>query len=208
MRQDDQRPEITESEESTIFSAHQTSAKLREEQKQQKRDDRQAMIAEMKERNRNTRTVTIVMSVLLTMIVIVCGLIVTLSLWPKSDERDMSKGYFLGDTTPPMDPQEVNMELVEAFYTNDGSLSIEVQFSNGSDVDKLLRGFDFTVTNNLDQVVASVKQSPDWKGDFVLPAKEYTNLVVIIPSENVKLKDDSLYILTVEYSLDTPARTY
>lgn len=202
MRKEERAPENSE-QDSTIFNQHQTSASLRQQQKEQQRQERQALIQELADRTGETRGVTRVMSIILAVVVLGCAAVLAFRLWPQPKDRDPDKGHFVSDgTLPELSEEEILMELDEAYYTNDGSLALVLTFSNGADTPKAVTGFSLKAINNNGDVIATGEQAADWDASFTVPKENYASMTVYIPPEDVLLPDDSLYAITVEYTVD------
>lgn len=203
MRKDDLEPDITE-QESTIFGQHRRAEELRQEQKEEKRRERQALARELAARTGESRRITLVMSIILAVLVVCCAAVVVYQLWPQPKDMDPDKGYFVSDgTLPELSQEGILAELNEAYYTNDGCLALELKLSNGLPSPQALTGFFLTVRNSVGEVIATGQQSADWdSSSLIVPPNGYEDLTVYIPPEDVLLKDDSLYNITVEYDFE------
>lgn len=202
MRKDDRKPNMAE-EESTIFSQHRSSASLRQEQKEERRRHRQELTKELAERTGESRRISLVMSIILAILVVGCVVVVFFQIRPQPKDRAPDSAHFVSEgVLPELSQEGILAELSEAYYTNDGSLALVLQLSNGLPTPQAVVGFSLTVKNGDGDVIATGQQADNWDAGLTVPKNGYEGLTVYIPAADVLLPNDTLYNMTVEYEIE------
>lgn len=201
-----QKPKSPE-EKSTIFSEHKSGEAIRQEQKEEQRRERKALVRELTSTSVETRTVTIVMVILLAVIVVGCGLAVFFGNRDNGKEIDPhSEHVLLTDALPELSQEGVKAAVTEAYYTVDGRLMVKLKLGNGLPTPQTVESFSLTLLNGSDEVIASGHQSADWDPtSLTVPANGYAELTLYIPKEDVKIANDSLREIKLEMEITANA---
>lgn len=196
------KPEPHEEEtSSTIFSQHKSADDLKKEKKEQKRQERQRMMRELSESTESpeTRVVTRVMIIILAVIVLGSAVVVFFQLRPKDMDMAADSPHFEdAGGLPELSQEGIKAIVTEAYYTNDGSLALNIKMSNGLPTPQAVESFAVVIYNGEDQEIASGHQAEDWDATFTVPANGYAELLLYIPQKDVKISDDSLETITTE----------
>lgn len=130
--------------------------------------------------------------------VVVLGVALMLTSQLKGDPKEMASdsGHFEDwSAYPEMSEEGVKGAIVEAYYTNDGSLCLKLRFSNGTNVEQRLQSLYVEVGDVDGALIASGKSEN--LNNYSVPALGYndndgTVYTFYIPEEFVKIHDDDL----------------
>lgn len=216
---DKKRPVNLNEEDLEIFGAHRTAEELAAEEAARKTAERAARReayekakAARREANKEQRTTTIVMVCILAAIVVAVGCIIGFGLSPARDPYGEAEGspHFQRLDDVPTLGQDLDACVNEAYYTNGGYLALHLKFVNGATYDRTLLALEVVVKNADDETIASGYsdkiKNPDGS-DFVISATtdkskpNYADLIFYISPEYVKLSDDPLETLALEFSM-------
>ncbi|MGI6264283.1 MAG: hypothetical protein ACOYJY_02315 [Acutalibacteraceae bacterium] len=196
---DEKRPLQPDEESSTIFTSPRSSRSIREEEKEDKRRRRSAMAKELAAGDPQTKSITRVMLILLAVVVAVSGLVIYFQTRPDPKGIAPESGHYENPTArAEMSPEGIKSVLREAYYTNDGSLLLVLGLANGLPTPQTVERFDVELYNLNDDLIAAGHQPADWDPASVrVPAEGTAQMTLIIPPEDVVIKADSLYSLTL-----------
>ena len=109
--------------------------------------------------------------------------------------------YFLADATEPeKSEKELTSIITEAYYTNDGSLAVQLCFANGMKKAQYLDSVEVSIQNEDKQVIAA-GFSDAIRDDYTIEANGTSELLLYIQPEYVKIADDALD--TISYDITT-----
>lgn len=190
-------------EDSTIFRRHKSGDAIRQEEKQEKRRQRQELTRELTTVSPETRTVTTVMIILLVVIVAGCALAVVWGNRDSGKEKAPDSEWFQRlDALPELSQEGIKAELIEAYYTVDGSFMAKLQLGNGLPTPQTVTEFELTIDNADGEELAVGHQAADWDPQSLeVPANGYTELTVYIPQKDVKIAGDPLDTLTLHCTI-------
>lgn len=201
MRKEEITPDVAE--ESTIFRQHESSESLRQKEKEKRREAREQLKKEMAERSKDTRRTTLVLTGILFLIVALCVVAVIVQLQPDPKAMVHDSAHFVSDgAMPELSQSGMFIAVQEAYFTNDGSLALELTISNGLPTPQSVDNCSLTLKNGDGEVIATGNLEEGWDPTFRVPSKAYAPLTVYIPKADVSLPDDPLVTLELEYSIE------
>ncbi len=113
--------------------------------------------------------------------------------------KDGSGHFQRQGAMPELSEEGVKCVISEAYYTNDGGLTLKLKLSNGADANRRLLTLDVTLKNEDDEVIA-VAATDQIDKSFYVPAGGYGDMTFYISAEYLKITDDDLDSLTYEIS--------
>ncbi len=122
--------------------------------------------------------------------------------------KDIASGrtYFenLGNL-PELAADGVKATVVRARYTVDGSLAITLSLSNGGETNKMTSSIDVKIANGVTGETIAAQNFTGVEAECRIASMSYSQLDLIIDTENVPLQDDTLESLscTISVSADT-----
>lgn len=145
-----------------------------------------------------------IVSLLVIAGVVVLGVALMLMSQLRGGDQEMAPGsaHFEDYTAyPEMSEEGVKGAIVEAYYTNDGSLCLKLRFSNGTNAVQRLQYLYVEVGDEDGALIAS--GSSENLNDYAIPALGYNDndgvvYTFYIPEEFVKIDDDDLDVLNYE----------
>lgn len=102
---------------------------------------------------------------------------------------------------PEKSEDEVTSMIAQACYTKDDSLAVYFAFANGMEEDQHITSIEVKVNNDEGQVIASGYSDAIDK-NFIVPKDGTANLLLYISPEYVKIKDDSLDVISYDITID------
>lgn len=196
---DEKRPPEPDEESSTIFTSPRSSRAIRREEKEEKRRQRAALAKDLAAGDPQTKTVTRVMLILLAVIVVISGLVIYFQTRPDPKGIAPESGHYQDSAAQPEFSEEgIKSALREAYYTNDGSLFLELALANGLPTPQTVEQFDVQVYNLNGDLIATGHQPADWDPTSLrVDAEGVATLTLLIPPQDVVIKADSLYTVTL-----------
>lgn len=144
---------------------------------------------------------TILIALLVVVVGVVAGVILSsLGLLETSSHKKKmapDSGHFQSEDEPELSKEGVKCVITEAYYTNDGTLTLKLKMSNGKAADQRLLTLDVTLKNEDEETIA-VAGTDSIDKNFFVPAGDTATMTYYIPAEYVKISDDDLDSLTYE----------
>lgn len=206
---DEKKQAGEERQESSIFSKSKSSAEIkaeekarREEAKKAAKQARHVSKAEKKAMPKEKNTVLWVTVGIFAVIVVLVGvmlLVQTLSNMKANAKQPHpdSAHYYNTEELPEMSEEGIKGTITEVYYTNDGHLAVHLKFSNAYPTPQKLTSLEVKLSNEAGDVIAT-GYTDNIASDYEIPAEGYNTFIFYISPEYVKIKDDSLSVLSYE----------
>ncbi len=194
-----------------IFGEHKTREQVLAEEKERKKQEREAMRRVAKARREaakdgpaTKRKDVITISIVLVAILAICVAALALQFVQASKqekfEQDETRTYFYNpDAKPEMTEDGLRGAITAAYYTKGGYLAVEMILGNGSADDLLLMDIDVTLFNEAgDQIASGFAEVAD--SEVVVEAGGTTDYTFYISPAHISIKDDPLS--AISYTID------
>lgn len=133
----------------------------------------------------------------------IAGAMLLSSCYGEGDPLAMAEnsGHFLDeDASPEMSDEGIKCALIEAYYTNNGSLVLNFRLGNGTAEARYLKTLDVTLKNAGGELIAEAATDAIDRS-FVIPSQGSDTLSFTITPEYVHKSDDDLHTLTYEVTI-------
>ncbi len=193
-----------ENEGNSLLGPHKSSAEIKEEERQRREEEKEKRRLEKKTLKQNRKNmpheknVTLwVMVGILAFVILLVGVFIVIQQVQDRKQMAEGSGHFQRlDDVPEMSSEGIKGVIIEAYYTNDGSLAVVLKLSNAYDTNQYMTSLDVKVSNADGEVIAAGKNGDIQ--DFYIPPQDYATFTFYISKQYVKIPDDPLESLTYE----------
>ncbi len=181
---------------------------LEKQKKAEEKALRKKIRAEARARNRNEnkQLTYIVMAMIAVMVVAAVVLVFTQTASYGMEAKEDMTYYLDNALIPEMEEEGLGAVINEAYYTRNGGLYINMNFSNAEPTAQHPTSIHLKLMNGNDEVIAQGTVT-EIEEDFYIIQRGYNSYEFFIPARSVKIADDPLSEISYEIEIESEEYT-